>query len=44
MGFRPGRSAAGCTPRSEPEAKPRGQTVGWVRNPRSTLIEIASPL
>jgi uncharacterized glyoxalase superfamily protein PhnB len=35
---------AGCTPLAEPEEKPQGQTVGWVRDPFGTLIEIASPL
>lgn len=34
----------GCIPLSEPEVKPHGQTVGWVRDPWSTLIEIASPI
>ncbi len=34
----------GCTALSAPEEKPHGQTVGWVRDPWSTLIEIASPL
>lgn len=34
----------GCTPLAEPQAKPHGQTVGYVRDPWSTLIEIASPL
>jgi lactoylglutathione lyase len=35
---------AGCTPLAEPKDKPQGQTVGWVRDPFGTLIEIASPL
>ena len=34
----------GCTPLAEPREKPQGQTVGWVRDPFGTLIEIASPL
>ena len=34
----------GCTALSPPEAKPHGQVVGYVRDPSSTLIEIASPL
>jgi uncharacterized glyoxalase superfamily protein PhnB len=34
----------GCTPLAEPKDKPQGQTVGWVRDPFGTLIEIASPL
>jgi uncharacterized glyoxalase superfamily protein PhnB len=35
---------SGCTPLAEPKEKPQGQTVGWVRDPFGTLIEIASPL
>jgi len=35
---------AGCTSLAAPEEKPHGQTVGWVRDPFGTLIEIASPL
>ncbi|CAN5598844.1 hypothetical protein BH20ACT17_BH20ACT17_17900 [soil metagenome] len=38
--------ASGCTPLAEPALKPHGpgQTVGWVRDPFGTLIEIASPI
>lgn len=36
--------AEGCTSIAEPKRKPQGQTVGWVRDPFGTLIEIASPL
>jgi catechol 2,3-dioxygenase-like lactoylglutathione lyase family enzyme len=36
--------AEGCTPLAEPAPQPQGQTVGWVRDPFGTLIEIASPL
>lgn len=36
--------AEGCTPLSPPAVKPHGQTVGWVRDPWSTLVEIASPI
>jgi len=38
--------ASGCTPLAEPTLKPHspGQTVGWVRDPFGTLIEIASPI
>lgn len=36
--------ASGCTPLSPVAVKPHGQTVGYVRDPWSTLIEIASPL
>ena len=35
---------AGCTPVTEPQAKPHGQTTGFLRDPYGTLIEIASPL
>ena len=35
---------AGCTALAEPERKPQGQTVGYVRDPFGTLLEIASPL
>ena len=35
---------AGCLALAEPERKPQGQTVGYVRDPFGTLIEIASPL
>ena len=36
--------ASGCTALAEPAVKPHGQTVGWVRDPFGTLIEIASPI
>lgn len=36
--------ASGCVALSEPVVKPHGQTVGYVRDPWSTLVEIASPL
>lgn len=38
--------ASGCTALAEPTLKPHGpgQTVGWVRDPFGTLIEIASPI
>ena len=35
---------AGCKALAAPAAKPQGQTVGWVRDPFGTLVEIASPL
>jgi lactoylglutathione lyase len=35
---------AGCVAVAEPERKPQGQTVGYVRDPFGTLLEIASPL
>ena len=35
---------AGCTSLAEPQDKPQGQRVAWVRDPFGTLIEIASPL
>ena len=35
---------AGCTPLAAPEEKPHGQTVGWVRDPFGTLIEVAYPM
>ncbi|HYP48890.1 MAG TPA: VOC family protein [Thermoleophilaceae bacterium] len=35
---------AGCKPLAAPTAKPQGQTVGYVRDPFGTLVEIASPL
>ncbi len=35
---------AGCVSLAEPERKPQGQTVGYVRDPFGTLLEIASPL
>lgn len=36
--------ASGCTSLAEPAVKPHGQTVGWVRDPFGTLVEIASPI
>jgi predicted enzyme related to lactoylglutathione lyase len=36
--------ASGCTALAEPTVKPHGQTVGWVRDPFGTLLEIASPM
>jgi lactoylglutathione lyase len=36
--------ASGCTPLAEPEDKPQGQTVAYVRDPFGTLVEIATPL
>ena len=36
--------ACGCSPLAEPVVKPHGQTVGWVRDPFDTLVEIASPI
>lgn len=36
--------ASGCSALAEPVVKPHGQTVGWVRDPFGTLIEIASPI
>lgn len=35
---------AGCTALAEPEEKPHGQVVGWVRDPWGTLIEVCSPV
>jgi lactoylglutathione lyase len=34
----------GCTSLSEPEDKPQGQRVAYVRDPFGTLVEIATPL
>ena len=34
---------AGCAALAAPERKPQGQTVGYVRDPFGTLLEIASP-
>ena len=36
--------ASGCAALAEPVVKPHGQTVGWVRDPFGTLVEIASPI
>lgn len=36
--------AEGCTPLAEPERKGHGQTVGYVRDPFGTLVEVASPV
>lgn len=35
---------AGCTLLSEPETKPHGQTVAYVRDPWGTLIELCTPV
>ena len=35
---------AGCTPLAAPEVKPHGQTVGYVRDPFGTLLELCSPV
>jgi lactoylglutathione lyase len=35
---------AGCTPVAEPEHKPHGQTVSFVRDPFGNLVDISSPL
>ena len=34
----------GATPLVEPQTKPWGQTVGYVRDPFGTLLEICSPV
>jgi catechol 2,3-dioxygenase-like lactoylglutathione lyase family enzyme len=36
--------AAGCTSLAEPEDKPQGQRVAYVRDPFGTLVELATPL
>jgi uncharacterized glyoxalase superfamily protein PhnB len=36
--------AAGAAPTSEPEQKPWGQVVGYVRDPDGILVELCSPL
>jgi lactoylglutathione lyase len=36
--------AAGCSSLSEPEDKPQGQRVAYVRDPFGTLVELATPL
>ena len=36
--------AAGASPTSQPEKKPWGQLVGYVRDPNGILVEICSPL
>ncbi len=36
--------ASGCTALAEPVEKPHGQTVGYVRDPWSTLVELATPI
>lgn len=36
--------AAGATPLAPPTTKPWGQTVGYVRAPEGTLVEICSPV
>lgn len=35
---------AGCQSLSEPEDKPHGQRVAYVRDPFGTLVELATPL
>jgi uncharacterized glyoxalase superfamily protein PhnB len=35
---------AGCAPLAEPQDKPQGQRVGYVRDPFGNLIELATPL
>jgi len=35
---------AGCAPLAEPEDKPQGQRVAYVRDPFGTLLELATPL
>lgn len=35
---------AGCTPLADPEDKPQGQRVAYVRDPFGTLLELATPL
>jgi uncharacterized glyoxalase superfamily protein PhnB len=35
---------AGCASLAEPQDKPQGQRVAYVRDPFGTLVEIASPL
>ena len=35
---------AGCTPLADPEDKPQGQRVAYVRDPFGTLVELATPL
>lgn len=35
---------AGCTSLAEPNDKPQGQRVAWVRDPFGTLLELATPL
>jgi lactoylglutathione lyase len=35
---------AGCAPLAEPEDKPQGQRVAYVRDPFGTLVELATPL
>jgi lactoylglutathione lyase len=36
--------AAGCTRLAEPDDKPHGQRVAWVRDPFGTLVEIGTPM
>ena len=36
--------AGGCSALSEPEDKPQGQRVAYVRDPFGTLVELATPL
>jgi lactoylglutathione lyase len=39
-----GALEAGCTRLADPEDKPQGQRVAYVRDPFGTLVEIATPL
>ena len=39
-----GAVEAGCTPLADPEDKPQGQRVAYVRDPFGTLLELATPL
>jgi uncharacterized glyoxalase superfamily protein PhnB len=36
--------AAGCESLAEPEDKPHGQRVAWVRDPFGTLVELGTPM
>lgn len=36
--------AAGCTLLAAPAHQSHGQTVGWIRDPWGTLIELATPM
>jgi lactoylglutathione lyase len=35
---------AGCEPLAAPTDKPKGQRVGYVRDPFGMLVELATPL
>jgi lactoylglutathione lyase len=39
-----GATAAGAKPRSEPQQKPWGQTVGYVEDINGALVELYSPM